>query len=139
VDFAWREPNVRVDKIHVALNGTQPVDMGPEPAHCTPVIVLPQPQPRPPIGVPISGILTFPNPAGNLVTVDYHLPGEPHGEGMVLRLINVFGQTLSTHALPQAAEGRLSLDLSDLPAGTYFIVIENGRERLRQSLIKVDE
>lgn len=61
----------------------------------------------------------FPNPSRGLVTVSVN--AFPAKSEFKLRLSNIIGREVRTVALrPEAADGGMSLNLSDLPAGMYF-------------------
>ncbi|MCA8831539.1 T9SS type A sorting domain-containing protein [Hymenobacter pini] len=61
----------------------------------------------------------YPNPSRGLVTVSVsQLPAK---NDLKLRLNNIIGREIRTVAIrPEAADGGMSINLSDLPAGMYF-------------------
>jgi len=61
----------------------------------------------------------FPNPSKGLVTVS--VSAFPAKSDFKLRLSNIIGREVRTVTVrPEAADGGMSLNLSDLPAGMYF-------------------
>ncbi|SNC75278.1 Por secretion system C-terminal sorting domain-containing protein [Hymenobacter gelipurpurascens] len=67
----------------------------------------------------------YPNPARGLVTVSL---GQKFTADYKLRLNNIIGREVRTISLrPEAADGGMALNLSDLPAGMYFysLVLDN--------------
>jgi plastocyanin len=61
----------------------------------------------------------FPNPSKGLVTVS--VSSFPAKSDYKLRLSNIIGREVRTVAVrPEAADGGMNLNLSDLPAGMYF-------------------
>ncbi len=75
-------------------------------------------------------LLLYPNPAQHRVTLEW--PGErPHS--MVLTLVDLFGREAGTTICPT---GFCSVDISHLPAGTYFfLAMDEQRRLLRQRLV----
>ncbi|QJX45980.1 T9SS type A sorting domain-containing protein [Hymenobacter taeanensis] len=67
----------------------------------------------------------YPNPARGLVTVSL---GQKFTADYKLRLNNIIGREVRTVSLrPEAADGGMALNLSDLPPGMYFysLVLDN--------------
>jgi hypothetical protein len=67
----------------------------------------------------------YPNPARGLITVSL---GQKFNADYKFRLNNIIGREVRTISLrPEAADGGMALNLSDLPAGMYFysLVLDN--------------
>ncbi len=69
----------------------------------------------------------YPNPSGNSSTIEYQLPqGESKGE---IEITNLMGQVVKkiTISNGQSAIGKMELDNTQLPAGTYFYQLQTGK------------
>ncbi len=78
-----------------------------------------------PVEVLESGFSMFPNPAGDQVTLDVQQPES--GRPVQITLLDITGKTtLSRRVELDKGNNRVALDVSQLPAGTYFVRVENG-------------
>lgn len=79
----------------------------------------------------------FPNPTSGLLTVEY---GIDHFGSIQLTIVNALGQTLE---VPQTAEvapfqqQQITLDVSHLPTGTYYITIVGSEDQATEKFIKL--
>jgi hypothetical protein len=82
--------------------------------------------------VPEQAARVFPNPAGELLTVEY----SPSGGGLTgwFTLRNTLGQVVLSERL---AEGRLLLPVSHLPEGVYFWEVQGNGQILRAERITI--
>ncbi|MEZ4721332.1 MAG: T9SS type A sorting domain-containing protein [Flavobacteriales bacterium] len=71
-------------------------------------------------------IIVYPNPAGNNVQLSNLIPGTR------VRLITMDGQVVLNH---KASSSEQVIDLSDIPAGIYFLSVESKEQRLVERLI----
>ncbi|MBX2875716.1 MAG: T9SS type A sorting domain-containing protein [Saprospiraceae bacterium] len=79
------------------------------------------------------GLRIFPNPARDQVRIE--IPNISLGRS-ALYLYNSFGQLIYQSPIAQQRQGAISWELADLPAGIYFISLENQQGSLRiQKLI----
>ncbi len=72
-------------------------------------------------------IKIYPDPSGNAATIEYQLPqGESKGE---IEITNLMGQVVKkiTIGNGQSAIGKMELDNTQLPAGTYFYQLQTGK------------
>jgi hypothetical protein len=75
--------------------------------------------------------LVYPNPATTQLTV--HLPQLLKGKPLTLQIINVSGQRLLTL---QSTDPILHLNISQFPAGMYFLLINTGNDYHVEKLLK---
>ncbi len=77
----------------------------------------------------------FPNPTRNQLTVSF----AAKAEGLVrMRLADLFGRTVRMQEWPViAGKNQESLDVSDLEAGAYLLLIETGDQRFTQRFVVV--
>ena len=84
-----------------------------------------------------SDILVSPNPAKNQIIISYKNP-LIQTESIGIRPIsiyNILGEcVIKTSSKPQASNPQI--DVSDLPAGVYFVVINSGNEIKRGMFVK---
>ena len=77
----------------------------------------------------------FPNPVRDLTTVRF-------GDGMQgqvnVQVLDGIGRVLQQHNTSISAERSMTLDLSALPAGTYFIAVRNNKRVLHRTVTKVE-
>ena len=82
-----------------------------------------------------SNIQLFPNPVRDLTTVRF-------GDGMQgqvnVQVLDGIGRVLQQHNTSISAERSMTLDLSALPAGTYFIAVRNNKRVLHRTVTKVE-
>ncbi|MCB9170034.1 MAG: T9SS type A sorting domain-containing protein [Flavobacteriales bacterium] len=81
------------------------------------------------------GVRFYPNPVRDIAEITF--PSGTDGEATV-RVMNSMGQVLVQKDLSvNATSGTFQLDLSDLPAGTYFMTVRNGGKEHRQKIVKI--
>jgi hypothetical protein len=75
----------------------------------------------------------FPNPTANEVTLDVNL----QAEGPVrVSLIDITGKAMMLRTYDLAkGDSQITLDVSQLPAGTFFVRVENGEHAGVQKLM----
>ncbi len=78
-------------------------------------------------GVPASGITMFPNPASDKLTVELNEAGNTG----IITLTDVAGGVMRTQTL---SGGRATIELSGLPQGIYFAVVEYGGQRIARRI-----
>jgi hypothetical protein len=85
-----------------------------------------------PDAVPAAGIRVFPNPAGHRVNVAYPLSRT----GILqVSLLNIMGQAVAGWSLPTGPTCLLSLEIPDLPAGIYTLILEDSGTRYSAKLV----
>jgi hypothetical protein len=82
----------------------------------------------------VSNILIFPNPASDLVTVDFDLADN---KNVSVEMKDVLGRVVKTgDAKPlQAGHHQISIPLSDIAKGIYFISVRSNAQVLTQKLV----
>ncbi len=73
-------------------------------------------------------INTFPNPFQNELTVELSYSDQP----VQIRLFNLVGKVL----IQQQTQSTMKLDVSSLPAGTYYLKVESSSETITRRVIK---
>jgi len=81
----------------------------------------------------IGSLNAYPNPASNLLTVEFSLA--MYGKAQ-LQLLNMLGQVLMTQNIvaSQAIE-KTVMDVSQLEAGVYYVVLQSGEEKKVQRVM----
>ena len=72
---------------------------------------------------PPQQVIIYPNPATNTLSIS--MPGYTQGAQVLLTLINAQGQKVRTESLPWL-QATTSISLSGLPAGVYWLVVQDG-------------
>jgi len=146
IEFAWREPNTMLDKLYLTMDGYQPSGPGETAALCQPVVEGPQsPTPRP---APEPGrrrgdrwglteLRAFPNPFRDQLTIQLMLPEESSREQAQLMLSDALGRVLRIIPLEAFDDSNLTLDLSGLPSGNYFLLLRQPSGTTPVKLIKI--
>jgi hypothetical protein len=75
----------------------------------------------------------FPNPAKDLVNVHYRLPVQ---EAIHVTLYSLNGKRIFEQRLPNKQEGIWQYDSSDLPAGSYIVVLQGNTFNISKTMIK---
>ena len=73
-----------------------------------------------------------PNPAQDYIAIKQASEGLKPSEGSKIEIYNIFGEKISTPSAFQAAtpqEGNFKIDVSNLPAGVYFVKIGDKFEK----------
>ena len=73
-----------------------------------------------------------PNPALDRFYVD--VTGSPES-GSTMQLVDGRGRVLRTRSVPAGHRSTLEIDATDLPAGSYTVVISDGRARVAEHLV----
>lgn len=78
----------------------------------------------------------FPNPVDDKLMVQY---SAPNSEAVSFKIHNSIGQVVSEGALESGifSGGIQSIDVSGLATGSYFLVFENGGERMVKQFLKI--
>jgi hypothetical protein len=76
----------------------------------------------------------FPNPANSLINIEF----APLSEDILNLIIHdVNGKTVHTELYEGVAGlNKLTLGISDLPTGMYFITLQNGSTRYQEKFVK---
>lgn len=72
----------------------------------------------------------FPNPSGDKINVEL-----PPGAG-VIKAVSMMDVAASTSLVPRPASPFTAIDISHLPPGIYFVVVETEKGVFRQKLVK---
>lgn len=119
MEFAWREPGIRFDKVFITKSQPEPAETGPENENCVTGLQH--------AGPSAFELHLFPRPARERLHVEllrsFFRPGES------LQLWDSQGRHLRSIPLPAQAEVRLDIPLHALPPGVY-ILRWNGESRL---------
>ncbi len=86
--------------------------------------------------ITLTDVVVYPNPFEQFVDITWNqLPGSD----AEFRVIDLMGRTLSLTQLDdqQAAAGTYRLELSSLPAGSYFLEIRSGEAVFRTTLVRI--
>ncbi len=78
---------------------------------------------------------TFPNPTGNNVQVSYSVKGG--AEGVAIELCDASGKLLQAESFGTQGSGSSTFDVSQLPAGNYFITLKSNGVVLQTNTISV--
>lgn len=80
-----------------------------------------------------NSVRVFPNPARELLNVRVDLPEA--ADNLTIRMINAFGQVVSTRYLGALQTGNIEIDVTNMPAGAYMIQVMDGKAQFTQSVI----
>ncbi len=81
----------------------------------------------------LGSLTVYPNPASGLLNVEFALP--VYAEA-VLDVVNIVGQTLITQKVfVSQPKEKVSLDISPLESGIYYIVLRSGNEKVMQKVV----
>jgi hypothetical protein len=81
----------------------------------------------------IRNLHIYPNPAGDLFYAEFSLP--PYAKAK-LKLVNLLGEVIKTETyLAKQPLEKVSMDISDVESGIYFVVIESGSQSMTQKLV----
>lgn len=80
----------------------------------------------------ISGVEIFPNPASSTLTITQPNP-QPN---TTLQILNLQGQTIPLLFKEGAGSGNFTADVSLLPPGIYFAVLQNNEQRAVKRFVK---
>jgi hypothetical protein len=75
----------------------------------------------------------YPNPAKDVVNVHYRLPVQ---EVIHVALYSFHGKRIFEQKLPNTQEGIWQYDSSDLPAGSYVVVLQGNAFNISKTMIK---
>lgn len=78
------------------------------------------------------GVSIFPNPTADKLNVRFELPETV--DNVQLRMINVLGATVLTRSLGSVQQLNETLDVSQLPAGTYFLQLTSGNLQVNRKV-----
>ncbi len=81
-----------------------------------------------------SAIALFPNPTNDVLNVTMDVP-EITGK-INLKVIDMNGRTMSSDS--QLSNSQMSIDVSNLPAGNYFLQISNDKYLIGKRFVKID-
>ncbi len=79
------------------------------------------------------GFNVFPNPVSDLLQVDIELPEVV--DQLSLRLQNNLGQLVEQRLLTDVLQQRVELNVSQLPAGVYFLELTNGSQAVTRKVV----
>jgi hypothetical protein len=77
-------------------------------------------------------VVAIPNPASDFIKLEL---GESIEDNFLLQVVTVTGQVLRTQDLASNA-GKIELDISELPAGQYILLLQNDRYQAVERLVK---
>jgi subtilisin family serine protease len=84
---------------------------------------------------PLWDISLYPNPTQDNVTISFALP---EAQSLTYRVIDIYGRTIVANSTQNIGTAQISLDMSDISAGIYYIVFENKQQqRMVRKLIKM--
>lgn len=71
--------------------------------------------------VNVSSIKAYPNPAADQVTVDFTMV---KATDVTVSIYNIAGQVVATSSVKNAANGKVSFDTKNIPAGSYIYAVD---------------
>ena len=78
----------------------------------------------------IGGVLVYPNPAHGSVTIEATSPA-------TVTLLSLNGRAVNTQAFTQSSNQTITIDLSAVPQGAYFVkVVSRGSVSVRKLIVK---
>lgn len=113
VEFAWREPGIRLDKILVTKTQPIPTATGPEMENCGPVTAVPAPAPA------SHQLILYPQPAREVLYIE--LNRSFYRKEEAVHLWDGLGRHLLSLPLPPQEQVRLQLPVGHLPPGLYVL------------------
>jgi len=117
IEFSWREPKIRFDKIFLTKSEPQPTDMGPESLNCgTTTSVAP-------VASEAFELRLYPQPARDILRVELWRAEVQENE--VVRIWDNLGRPLFSIPLPSQAEALLEVPVDHLPPGLYVLQWKN--------------
>ncbi len=112
VDFAWREPNTRLDKILIASEAVPPANIGPVGDNCEATSGVE-------VELDAGQLLLYPNPAREQLRIE--LPTALTGQPCWLTVNDANGQRTWRRQHQPGNPAVVELDISDWPAGVYWL------------------
>ena len=82
----------------------------------------------------IGSVGIYPNPANSTVTINYNIVN--NNDNTTLQIVNTLGQIVKTENIGGSTIGILSIDISDISAGTYYVKLSNDKGNVVRPLIK---
>ena len=137
IDFAYREPNVYLDKIHLNGTGLRPTDLGGAATNCTAPAELAAPKVAGPRAAfsNESTLLTYPNPVADALSFQFDDAYEGSVEATI---VGLNGRVVRRQRLDKAAGSlRGTLEVTELAAGTYVLRLVAGGEVRQRLFIKL--
>ncbi len=81
-----------------------------------------------------SGLSVYPNPASSEVVINFNTSQAAY---VKMRIVDVTGREMFTQNMNSfAGENKLRVDVSEFPAGVYYVIINAGENTVTQKLIK---
>jgi hypothetical protein len=84
-------------------------------------------------GFAAEGFSLYPNPTQDAITIALN---PNRADQFTYRIFDIYGRLLEAGNPNQSFRGMLSLDVSDLPIGTYLVEVENQGERATKRFVK---
>ncbi|MEX2590397.1 MAG: T9SS type A sorting domain-containing protein [Chitinophagales bacterium] len=79
----------------------------------------------------------FPNPANNLVNVEWNLPDKETGSNAQLQIFDSQGKAIYNSSISIVdSNGRHQIDISSYSSGLYLIQVSTGNKRITEKLLK---
>ncbi|MEM6799771.1 MAG: T9SS type A sorting domain-containing protein [Bacteroidota bacterium] len=85
-----------------------------------------------------SEINSYPNPASNQLTISFKLAQDVSDQARIL-MRNLMGKGIMSLALPKEKLGEVRLDLQEIPAGLYFIILEDAGLPIRSQKVLIEK
>ncbi|SDL26459.1 Por secretion system C-terminal sorting domain-containing protein [Catalinimonas alkaloidigena] len=129
LDFSFREPNVRFDKLYITQGTSAPIGYGLPATNCeAPARVA---SASPGASPQVTGFTVYPNPSRDVFQVSFEEETPATG---VLKVLSMTGVTVHEH---QVTSGRWEVDLSTQPAGIYILVTQQTKGTTYQRIQKL--
>ncbi len=80
------------------------------------------------------GVQIYPNPVVNQLTLELDLSATP--DQLEARIFNTLGQQVYFQSLGQSTESLLTVDVEQLPKGSYIVQVRDGQAQISKRIIK---
>jgi len=87
------------------------------------------------VSSPLWDIALYPNPTQDKLTIDFALE---NAQNLTYRVVDLYGRSIITTNPQIYQTGQVSLDISDISAGIYYIIFENDKQqRIVRKVVKM--
>lgn len=87
------------------------------------------------VSAPLWDILLFPNPTQNELTINFALE---EAQDLTYRVVDLYGRTIISATPQNIGTAQVSLDMSNMTSGIYYIIFENKQQqRMVRKVVKM--
>ena len=79
-------------------------------------------------------LVVFPNPTSSYITIDL---ADDKIESGLLKIIDIAGKLVRSYKIESQQTGKITLNISDIAAGTYHVYVESNKRYMQQEFIKL--